>query len=584
MVTSILFGSSTKNMINKIRNAKTSDEEKAVIARELEVIRTGLKNTQPIEDKKSYIRKMIFLHLHRVRTDFGQLGCLGLAGSSKYVCKRLGYLAGSILINKESEVFTLSMNVVLRDIQSDKTEYVIESLIFLGFYDSEDLLLNVSDDIYKHIESSNIIVVKRAALCAAKLVKMDSEHSEAFFIPCIQLIHSSDSKRIFNGLALFLSLCKNTPEMIDGFRSETKRLCEMLKNILEKKQCFDCDVFLTIRLIRVLAVLGKGCEKSSKEVWEVLGIVATKTRDKSTGSISTLYETVMAIMKIEPNYSLITLAMNILGRLLQSHDGMTRYVSLNMFEKTITKTKNRQISSIQRHRETIIKCLKDKDPIIRRKAISIIITLVDKDNLSKVSDSIFGFFKEEKDKFILSEYANQFFVAIDQNSPNDGWFIDSVMRLIILSGEYLKDNVLSRFISIAVKKESLIKTVIYQIFKTFTGDENDFFVFMSFWFIGMFPIMMSDLWEMENEELSMIEFLTGVVEGRSERIKFFYITGLSRIGCQIEKYRYEAIEALKEMYADEEITIQQKVFEYLTIVESGSYEILLRDIKEDILD
>merc|ERR1712130_370609 len=95
--------------------------------------------------------------------------------------------------------------------------------------------------------------------------------------------------------------------------------------------------------------------------------------NKNPGN-SILYECVRTIMSIEKQSSLHVLAINILGRFLVNRDNNVRYVALNALCNAVSGNTD----AIQRHRNTIVECLKDADLTIRRRALDLIYALTNK--------------------------------------------------------------------------------------------------------------------------------------------------------------------------------------------------------------
>lgn len=77
-------------------------------------------------------------------------------------------------------------------------------------------------------------------------------------------------------------------------------------------------------------------------------------------------------MAIESIGGLRVLAVNILGRFLGNKDNNIRYVALN----TLARVVGVDAQAVQRHRATVVECVKDADISIRRRALELVYALV----------------------------------------------------------------------------------------------------------------------------------------------------------------------------------------------------------------
>ena len=77
-------------------------------------------------------------------------------------------------------------------------------------------------------------------------------------------------------------------------------------------------------------------------------------------------------MAVESIGGLRVLAVNILGRFLANKDNNIRYVALNTLARVVAV----DAQAVQRHRTTIVDCVKDADISIRRRALELVYALV----------------------------------------------------------------------------------------------------------------------------------------------------------------------------------------------------------------
>jgi AP-1 complex subunit gamma-1 len=87
--------------------------------------------------------------------------------------------------------------------------------------------------------------------------------------------------------------------------------------------------------------------------------VATNTQltgNKLSG-MSVLYECVQTVMSIDADPGLRVMAVNTLGKFLAHTDNNMRYVALN----SLAKIAGSELQALQRHRTTVVECLRDQD-------------------------------------------------------------------------------------------------------------------------------------------------------------------------------------------------------------------------------
>mmetsp|Transcript_29441 Transcript_29441/g.95376 ORF Transcript_29441/g.95376 Transcript_29441/m.95376 type:complete len:145 (+) Transcript_29441:874-1308(+) len=120
---------------------------------------------------------------------------------------------------------------------------------------------------------------------------------------------------------------------------------------------------------------------------DVLAQVATNTETTRNAGNAILYECVKAIMTVESESGLKVLAVNILGRFLLNRDNNIRYVALN----SLTNVVSEDIAAVQRHRATILDCLKDPDVSIRQRALELTYQLVNGSNIIELVKELLNY-------------------------------------------------------------------------------------------------------------------------------------------------------------------------------------------------
>lgn len=215
------------------------------------------------------------------------------------------------------------------------------------------------------------------------------------------------------------------------------------------------DPFLQVKILRLLRILGRNDPDASEAMNDILAQVATNTETSKNVGNTILYETVLTIMDIKSEGGLRVLAVNILGRFLLNNDKNIRYIALH----TLLRTVNVDISAVQRHRSTILECLKDPDVTIRKRAMELSFALVNSQNIRAMAKELLVFL-EKADPEFKAQCSSSMVNSAERYAPTIRWHLDTLLSILIAAGNYVRDDVTSSTIQIISSSPSNEQAVI----------------------------------------------------------------------------------------------------------------------------
>ncbi|KAE9597037.1 putative adaptor protein complex AP-1, gamma subunit [Lupinus albus] len=246
------------------------------------------------------------------------------------------------------------------------------------------------------------------------------------------------------------------------------------------------DPFLHIRLLKLLRVLGEGDADASDSMNDILAQVATKTESNKVAGNAILYECVQTIMSVEDNGGLRVLAINILGRFLSNRDNNIRYVALNMLMKAVTV----DAQAVQRHRTTILECVKDLDASIRKRALELVYVLVNETNVKPLAKELIDFL-EVSDYDFREDLTAKICSIVAKFSPEKIWYIDQMLKVLSEVGNFVKDEVWHALIVVISNASELHGYTVRALYKAFqTSAEQEILVRVTVWCIGEYGDML----------------------------------------------------------------------------------------------
>ncbi|KAJ8758961.1 hypothetical protein K2173_003199 [Erythroxylum novogranatense] len=485
-------GTRLRDMIRAIRACKTAAEERAVVRKECAAIRAAI-NENDQDYRHRNLAKLMFIHMLGYPTHFGQMECLKLIASAGFPEKRIGYLGLMLLLDERQEVLMLVTNSLKQDLNHSNQYIVGLALCALGNICSAEMARDLAPEVDRLLQFRDPNIRKKAALCSIRIIKKVPDLAENFINAAAALLKEKHHGVLITGVQLCTDLCKISPEALEYFRKKcTDGLVRTLRDLANSPYSPEYDIagitdpFLHIRLLKLLRVLGQGDADASDIMNDILAQVATKTESNKNSGNAILYECVETIMSIEDNGGLRVLAINILGRFLSNRDNNIRYVALNMLMRALSVDSQ----AVQRHRATILECVKDSDASIRKRALELVYLLVNESNVKPLTKELIEYL-EVSDQEFKGDLTAKICSIVEKFAPEKIWYIDQMLKVLTEAGSYVKDEVWHALIVVISNASDLHGYTVRGLYRAFqTSTEQESLVRVAVWCIGEYGDML----------------------------------------------------------------------------------------------
>ncbi|VAI70809.1 unnamed protein product [Triticum turgidum subsp. durum] len=494
-------GTRLRDMIRAIRASKTAAEERAVVRRECAAIRAAISDNDQ-DYRHRNMAKLMFIHMLGYPTHFGQMECLKLIAASGFPEKRIGYLGLTLLLDERQEVLMLVTNSLKQDLNHSNQFIVGLALCALGNICSAEMARDLAPEVERLLQTRDPNTKKKAALCSIRIVRKVPASREA-----LEYLR----KHSVEGLVRILRDVSNSsyaPEYdIAGIT----------------------DPFLHIRVLRLMRTLGQGDADCSEHVNDILAQVATKTESNKNAGNAILYECVETIMGIEATSGLRVLAINILGRFLSNRDNNIRYVALNMLMKAMAV----DTLAVQRHRVTILECVKDADVSIRKRALELVYLLVNDTNVKPLTKELVDYLEVSDDDF-KEDLTAKICSIVEKFSQDKLWYLDQMFKVLTLTGNFVKDDVWHALIVLISNAPELQGYSVRSLYKALQASgTQESLVRVAVWCIGEYGEMLVNNISMLDVEEPITVTESEAVDALELALKRYSVDVTTRAMCLV---------------------------------------------------
>uniref|UniRef100_A0A8C1N9C1 AP-1 complex subunit gamma n=1 Tax=Cyprinus carpio TaxID=7962 RepID=A0A8C1N9C1_CYPCA len=565
-----------QEMIRVIRSARTQGEERGIIQRECADIRAQFRQGDNGERSHS-LAKLLYVHMLGYPAHFGQMECVRLIASTRYSEKRIGYLGAMMLLDENQDASLLITNSIKNDL-SHNSQYVQSlALCTLACMGSAEMCRDLAPEIERclllqqglcslkrtmvSVSFCNLCInIKKIILCAVFLI--------IFFLNnCLTV-----STGVLHGaVVLITELCEHNPGTLDQFRKAVPELVQIMKGLVtssyspEHNVAGISDPFLQVRILRLLRILGHNNDTASDAMNDLLAQVATNTDSSKTAGSAVLYETVLTIMDINSESGLRVLAVNILGRFLLNNDRNIRYISMTSLQKIVQTDHN----AVQRHRGTIVDCLKDQDTSVKRRALELSLALVSAVNIRSMMKELLIFLSTCPPE-LRSHTTSGIFNAAERYSPSKRWHIDTILHVLTTAGGDVRDETVPNLIQLITTASELHCYTVHKLYRALVKDiSQQSLVQVACWCIGEYGdlLLKGECEEIEPVQVTeddVLDALETVLQSHmsSPATRGFALTATMKLSTRITD-NVDRIRSIVSIYGScIDLELQQRAVEY----------------------
>lgn len=446
--------------------------------------------------------------------------------------------------------------------------------------------VEMSRDLFPEVESmlttANPYIRRKAALCAMRICRKVPDLQEHFLEKAKTLLNDRNHGVLLCGLTLVTGMCESDEEaeesngsVIEMFKPLTGALVKILKGLASSGYAPEHDVtgiadpFVQVKILRLLRVLGRGDSEVSEQINDILAQVATNTDSSKNVGNSILYEAVLTILDIEADSGLRVLGVNILGKFLSNKDNNIRYVALNTLIKVVAIEPN----AVQRHRNTILDCLRDPDISIRRRALDLSFTLINESNVRVLVRELLAFLEVADNEF-KPNLTSQIGISSDRYAPNKRWHVDTMLRVLKLAGNYVKEPILASFVRLIATSPDLQTYAVQKLYANLLDDiSQEGLTLAAAWSIGEYGDLLLQGGSYEEEDLvkevherDIVDLYARILSSsfKGQIITQYIVTSAMKLTTRFrEPAQIERLRRLQLNYqADLDVEIQQRAMEY----------------------
>eukprot|EP01114_Cavostelium_apophysatum_P019630 TRINITY_DN6382_c0_g1_i1.p1 TRINITY_DN6382_c0_g1~~TRINITY_DN6382_c0_g1_i1.p1 ORF type:complete len:964 (-),score=261.68 TRINITY_DN6382_c0_g1_i1:12-2903(-) len=460
------------NFITDVRNCPNKELEEKRVNKEMAKIRKKFKEATGIEgyDRRKYVCKILYMYMLGYEIDFGYMEAVNLLSSNKFQEKMIGYLALTILLHENHEMLPLIVQSLQNDLQSRNELHQALALTAIANIGGKEMSESLAPIVQKLLisKATKPAIKKKASLCLLRLFRKYPELITAdVWAERMQLLmEENDLGLLTSATSLLNGLATDNSK---GYEGATKKVVQILtKLIINREYSKDylyynmANPWLQVKLLRFLSKYDPPEDRSTRsKLYEILKKILSSADEAKGQTVNhknalnaVLFEAIDLVISLDDDRDLIRQATALLGRFISAKEHSNiRYLALEALGHLATLD-SETAGLVRKYQETVILALRDPDISIRKRALDLLYGMCDKNNSKTIVSELLSYLATA-DFLIREELVLKIAILAEKFTTQYSWYVDVILQLISLAGDFVSDDIWYRVIQIVTNHEDI---------------------------------------------------------------------------------------------------------------------------------
>jgi len=314
--------------------------------------------------------------------------------------------------------------------------------------------------------TSRNFVRKKSALCLLRLLRQypDNCPSPQIAPQIIKLAEHRNVGVVTSVLSLLTGLA--TYDTL-SYESIIPVAIRLLHQFVINRECSKEYIYyrtpcpwLQVKLLRILQYYSPPKDKNLlNKLHDILDRIVTKTEvtqsvNKNHADHSILFEAMNVIihLNLHGEDMLHDRAIHKLLHFINVKEGNIRYLGLDAMARLAKIANTHKL--IKRHLRTIQYSLDDSDISIRKRALDLLYSICDQDNVVEIIEHLLRYLTKAE-YGIREEMVLKIAILAEKYATDYQWYIDVILKLLTVAGDYVSEDVWHRVVQIVTNHENL---------------------------------------------------------------------------------------------------------------------------------